>query len=93
MLFVIFVDRVLLEVEEHSDVILSFPEPALKGQYDELTWYKDHSGGDEYRMVFLRSSVNNGQPQYYNGIYFISAILWLLFLIVFVGAFKYIDCI
>ena len=59
-------DPVILKVEEKTEVVLNFTEPGFGGLYDEITWYKDQTRSSQYRIVFLKPSVNRGKPQYYN---------------------------
>ena len=61
-----FVDPVTLIAEETTEVVLNFPEPGSGGPYEEITWYKDQTGSSQYRIVFLKPSVNGGEPLYYN---------------------------
>ena len=56
----------ILKVEETTEVILNYPEPGSGGSYEEITWYKDQTGNSQYRIVFLRPSINGGEPLYYN---------------------------
>ena len=59
-------DDVILKVEEESEFVLSFTEPGSGEAYQDITWYKDGIDNTDYRIVFLRPTVNNGDPYYYN---------------------------
>ena len=60
-----FVDPVILEVKENTEVVLNFTEPGSGGSYEEITWYKDKTGSVNYRIVFLHPTTG-GEPWYYN---------------------------
>ena len=60
-------DPVSLIVQEGSEAGLQFTEPGSGGAYEEITWYKGLTGSSSYRIVYVRPSVNEGQPLYYNG--------------------------
>ena len=62
----LFLDPVILRVEENTEVLLKFTEPGSRGRYDEITWYKDQTGNSQYRIVFVHPSATGGEPQYYN---------------------------
>ena len=64
--YIIFVEPVLLRVEEHSEVVLSFTEPGSGGPYEDITWSKGGTSSIDYRIVFLKPAVNIGEPLYYN---------------------------
>ena len=61
-----FVDPVMLEVEENTEVVLHFPEPGSGGEYKEIAWYKNRTGSVNYRIVFVHETVTGGEPLYYN---------------------------
>ena len=61
-----FEDPVILKVEEKTEVVLNFTEPGSVGSYTEITWYKNRTGNSQYRIVFLKPSINGGVPLYYN---------------------------
>ena len=61
-----FEDPVILKVEETTKVILNFTEPESGGSYEDITWSKDQTGSSQYRIVFLKPSINRGEPLYYN---------------------------
>ena len=62
----IFLDPVILKVEEMTEAVLNFTEPGSGGSYEEITWYKDQTGGSQYRIVFVHSSATGGEPNYYD---------------------------
>ena len=62
----LFPDPVMLRVEETRVVVFEFTEPGSGGPYADITWYKDQTGSSDYRIVFLRPSVNGGVPLYYD---------------------------
>ena len=45
---------------------LVFTEPGSEGSYEEIKWYKGQTGSSAYRLVFVHSYVNGGEPKYYN---------------------------
>ena len=53
-------------MEEKTEVVLNFTELGSGGPFTDMAWYKDQTGSSEYRIVFLKPSVNRGKPQYYN---------------------------
>ena len=56
----------ILKVEETTEVVLNFPEPGSGGPYTEIDWYKDQTGGSDYRIVFVHPTATGGEPLYYN---------------------------
>ena len=56
----------MLEVEEKTPVVLTFPEPGSVGTYEEITWYKDQTESSQYRLVFVHPAATGGEPLYYN---------------------------
>ena len=52
-------------MEEKTEVLLNFIEPGSGGPYEEITWSKDQTGSDQYRIVFLHSATG-GEPWYYH---------------------------
>ena len=64
--YIIFVEPVLIHIEERSEFVLSFTEPGLGGPYTHITWSKDGTVWNDYRIVLLKPLVNNGHPLYVN---------------------------
>ena len=62
----LFIDPVILKVEESTEVILNFTEPGSGGLYEDITWYKGGTGSSKYRIVFLHPVATEGEPRYYN---------------------------
>ena len=60
------VDPVILNVEENTTAVLSFADPGSVGSYDEITWYKNQTGGSKYRIVYVHPSTTGGEPKYNN---------------------------
>ena len=56
----------MLRVKEKNKFVLSFTEPGSGGSYEEITWYKDQTGGSDYRIVFVHPTATGGEPLYYN---------------------------
>ena len=45
---------------------LEFTEPWTQGSYEDITWSKGATGSSDTRIVFVRPSVRQGKPLYYN---------------------------
>ena len=59
-------DPVKLSVEEKMEVALNFEQPGSGGPYEEITWYKNGTGGSQYRIVLFNPHIVGEEPLYYN---------------------------
>ena len=61
----IFSDPVIVNVKEHTKMVLNFTKPGSGGVYEEIRWNKEATGSAG-RMVFLHPTATEGKPMYYN---------------------------
>ena len=62
----IFLDHVVLKVEENTEAILNFQESVTGGSYEQIIWYKNQTGDSAYRIAWLHPFATGGEPLYYN---------------------------